>query len=64
MHLKKNMQKHFKFSLKKNAQITLGFFFCHMQEKKIFFNIFLGFVWQKPIFNKCLSNTPLNQNTF
>jgi hypothetical protein len=41
------MQTYFKFSLKKNTQITLGFF-GHMQEKNIFlflfFYFFLGFV--------------------
>ena len=69
------------FFYKKNQNI-LDFFlkclnnsriFIYMQEKKIFFLLFLGFVWQKLIFlcNKttknmlkwCLLSTPLNSKT-
>jgi hypothetical protein len=62
------MQKYFKFSLKKYAQITLGFLAICKEKKYIY--IFSGFVWQKPNFscNKttqnrlkgCLSKTSLN----
>jgi hypothetical protein len=43
----KNMQKYFKFSLKKMLKIFR--IFGHNQEKKLLIFYFLGFVWQKLI---------------
>ena len=43
MYLKKNMQKYFKFSLKKDAQITLGFLvICQKKKLFLFFEALFG----------------------
>jgi hypothetical protein len=44
------MQKYFKFSFKKDAEIILVFLAICKRKKKYIFFIFLGFVWQKPFF--------------
>jgi hypothetical protein len=46
------MQKYFKFSFKKDAEIILVFLAICKRKKKenIYIFYFLGFVWQKPFF--------------
>jgi hypothetical protein len=40
--LKQNMLKYFKFSLKKDAQIILGFFTIYNKKKLLFFHTLFG----------------------